>query len=122
MKSRRARSFDELIDEAEQARIMGWDFTWLDGRAVEERPSWRYFDLVTERAASVDLLLDLQVGYGSMIGCVHKERIWSGPSTSAMVCPFGRRPLSWSPAVIRFRRHGRRSPGFFGPDPRFSRS
>lgn len=64
------RSFDELIDEAEHAPILGWDFTWLDGRAVEERPSWRYFDLVAERAARVDRLLELQVGAGTMISAL----------------------------------------------------
>lgn len=36
------RSFDELVAEAEQADATGWDFGWLNGRATEERPSWRY--------------------------------------------------------------------------------
>lgn len=60
-------SFDELVDEAEQADVSGWDFSWLDGRAVEQRPSWRYFDQVAERAAAAPNLLDLEVGSGRMI-------------------------------------------------------
>jgi hypothetical protein len=31
--------FDDLVEEAEQVPIEGWDFGWLDGRAVEERPT-----------------------------------------------------------------------------------
>ena len=54
------RSFEELVDEAERAPVEDWDFGWLDGRATEERPSWRYFDFVAERAATVSTMLDLQ--------------------------------------------------------------
>jgi SAM-dependent methyltransferase len=62
-----ARSFDALIEDAEHAPIEGWDFTWLDGRATEERPSWRYSDRVAERAASATRMLDLQSGGGEML-------------------------------------------------------
>ena len=61
------QSFDELVDEAERARIEGWDFRWLEGRAMEDRPSWRYFDLVARRARTVASMLDIQVGAGGMI-------------------------------------------------------
>lgn len=60
--------FDELVNDAEVTPIEGWDFGWLDGRAVEERPSWRYFDRVVERAATVGTLLELQAGTGAMFG------------------------------------------------------
>jgi SAM-dependent methyltransferase len=62
------RDFDELVREAELAPIGGWDFSWLDERAIEERPSWHYFDKVTERAATVATLLEVQAGVGSMVG------------------------------------------------------
>jgi len=62
------RDFDALVGEAERAPIGGWDFGWLDGRAVEDRPTWRYFDRVAERAAAVGRLLEVQAGVGSMIG------------------------------------------------------
>ena len=32
------RTFEELIDLGESADVTGWDFSWLDGRATEERP------------------------------------------------------------------------------------
>lgn len=37
---------------------------------MEERPTWRYFDLVAERAADVATLLELQVGAGTMISAL----------------------------------------------------
>jgi SAM-dependent methyltransferase len=60
-------SFDARVDEAERAPIDGWDFSWLDGRATEERPSWRYSERVTERAAAATKMLDLQSGGGEML-------------------------------------------------------
>jgi len=66
----RGRSFEELAEEGERAPIHGWDFGWLDGRAIEERPSWHYFDLVAAHASNVRSLLDLQVGSGGMIAAL----------------------------------------------------
>ncbi|GAA2996313.1 hypothetical protein [Streptomyces fulvorobeus] len=34
--------FEELVAEAAAVPVDGWDFSWLDGRATEERPSWGY--------------------------------------------------------------------------------
>jgi SAM-dependent methyltransferase len=62
------RNFDALVDEAERAPIEVWDFGWLDGRATEDRPTWRYFERVAERVAGVSTLLEVQAGVGSMIG------------------------------------------------------
>ncbi len=62
-----ARSFNELVEEAERAPVQGWDFSWLDGRAFEERPSWHYFDLVAQRVGGVASLLDIQTGAGGML-------------------------------------------------------
>lgn len=61
-------SFDELVSEAEAAPIHGWDFSWLDGRATEERPSWSYSTGVADRAEVASLMLDLQSGGGEMLG------------------------------------------------------
>ena len=36
------RSFDELVNKAADVPVDGWDFSWLDGRATEQRPSWGY--------------------------------------------------------------------------------
>lgn len=62
--------FDALVDEAERAPIGAWDFAWLHGRAAEDRPTWRYFERVAERAADVSTLLEIQAGGGSMIGAL----------------------------------------------------
>jgi SAM-dependent methyltransferase len=64
------RSFEELVGEAEAAPVGGWDFSWLEGRAHEDRPTWRYFDLVARRAGAVDTLLDLEVGNGGMVAAL----------------------------------------------------
>ena len=40
----------------------GWDFSWLDGRATEKRPSWGYQRLLGERLASASAAVDLQTG------------------------------------------------------------
>ncbi len=59
--------FDLLLDEAASAPADSWDFGWLEGRATEERPSWRYFDLVSERVANARRLLDIDAGTGNML-------------------------------------------------------
>ena len=61
------RTFDELVAEADAAPMSGWDFSWLEGRATEERPSWRYSRLLHERLATVDAALDLQTGGGEVL-------------------------------------------------------
>ena len=35
-------TFDELIAEGDAVPLAGWDFSWFDGRATEERPPWGY--------------------------------------------------------------------------------
>ena len=62
--------FDVLVAEAEAAPIAGWDFSWLDGRATEERPPWGYSRMVAARLAGVDALLDVQTGGGEMLASV----------------------------------------------------
>jgi SAM-dependent methyltransferase len=64
------RSFDALVDEAERAPIDGWDFSWLEGRASEERPSWRYSERVAARARVASKMLDLQSGGGELLAKV----------------------------------------------------
>ena len=59
--------FDALIAEADAAPIDGWDFSWLDGRATEERPTWGYSRLVAARAASASAMLDVQSGGGELL-------------------------------------------------------
>ncbi len=61
------RTFDELVAEAATAPIDGWDFSWLDGRATEERPSWGYQRLMSQRLATVSAGLDIDTGGGEVL-------------------------------------------------------
>ncbi|MCX4747974.1 class I SAM-dependent methyltransferase [Kitasatospora sp. NBC_01287] len=61
------RTFEELVAEAEQAPVTGWDFSWLAGRATEQRPSWGYQRLLGERLAGARAALDLQTGGGEVL-------------------------------------------------------
>ena len=61
------RSFDELVSEAAEAPIDGWDFSWLHGRATEERPSWGYQRLISQRLATVSAGLDIDTGGGEVL-------------------------------------------------------
>lgn len=64
------RTFDELVAEAASEPVEGWDFSWLDGRATEERPSWGYARLLGERMARASATLDIQTGGGEVLAGV----------------------------------------------------
>ncbi|WP_037601984.1 methyltransferase domain-containing protein [Streptacidiphilus rugosus] len=61
------RSFEELVAEADAVSVAGWDFSWLDGRATEERPSWGYQRLLGARLARASAALDIQTGGGEVL-------------------------------------------------------
>lgn len=60
-------SFEGLVTEAEEASVEGWDFSWLDGRATEQRPSWGYQRLMSQRLAQASTALDIQTGGGEVL-------------------------------------------------------
>jgi SAM-dependent methyltransferase len=64
------RAFDELLAEAESVDVTGWDFSWLDGRATEERPPWGYARLLATRLPRVGSALDLDTGGGEVIAAL----------------------------------------------------
>ncbi|MFE7031511.1 class I SAM-dependent methyltransferase [Streptomyces sp. NPDC057621] len=66
------RSFQELVAEAEAVPTEGWDFSWFEGRATEERPSWGYARAMAERLARVDAALDIQTGGGEVLASARK--------------------------------------------------
>lgn len=61
------RPYDALISEALDADVTGWGFGWLDGRATEERPPWRFVSLLSHRLAAADSALDLDTGGGEVL-------------------------------------------------------
>lgn len=60
-------SFGELLRIGAEADVSGWDFSWLDGRATEERPPWGYARLLGERLAGASASLDIQTGGGEVL-------------------------------------------------------
>jgi SAM-dependent methyltransferase len=62
-----ARTFDDLVAEADAVPVTGWDFSWLDGRATEQRPSWGYQRLLRERLTQVSSALDVWTGGGEVL-------------------------------------------------------
>ncbi|WP_405879995.1 class I SAM-dependent methyltransferase [Streptomyces sp. NBC_01136] len=61
------RTFEELVAEAVDAPVEGWDFSWFEGRATEERPSWGYARAMGERLAHASAALDIQTGGGEVL-------------------------------------------------------
>jgi SAM-dependent methyltransferase len=61
------RTFEALVDEAVAASVEGWDFSWFEGRATEERPSWGYARAMGERLAHASAALDIQTGGGEVL-------------------------------------------------------
>lgn len=69
--ARRAR-FDALVTEADTVSVAGWDFSWLDGRATEQRPSWGYARAMGERLGRASAALDIQTGGGEVLAAAPK--------------------------------------------------
>ncbi|MEV3923362.1 class I SAM-dependent methyltransferase [Actinomadura coerulea] len=61
------RTFDDLVAEAGTVSVAGWDFSWLDGRATEQRPSWGYRRLMSERLRRARAALDIETGGGEVL-------------------------------------------------------
>jgi SAM-dependent methyltransferase len=66
------RSFEDLIDEAAAVSVDGWDFSWLEGRATEQRPSWGYQRQMAARLAAAHAALDIQTGGGEVLAGADK--------------------------------------------------
>ncbi|AUI60478.1 class I SAM-dependent methyltransferase [Amycolatopsis sp. BJA-103] len=65
-------TFEELLTEGEAVPVEGWDFSWFEGRATEERPPWGYSRLLGERMATAKAGLDLQTGGGEVLAGIPK--------------------------------------------------
>jgi hypothetical protein len=65
-------TFDELLAEGAAVPVEGWDFSWLDGRAGEQRPSWGYQRTIAARLPEVSAALDVQTGGGEVLAGVDR--------------------------------------------------
>jgi SAM-dependent methyltransferase len=66
------RSFDDLVREGESAPVAGWDFSWFDGRATEQRAPGGYAGLLSTAMETADVALDLQTGGGEVVAVIHR--------------------------------------------------
>jgi SAM-dependent methyltransferase len=64
------RTFEELVAEGDAVPVDGWDFSWFEGRATEDRPSWGYARLIGARMAEVQAALDIQTGGGEVLATI----------------------------------------------------
>ncbi len=91
-------TFEQLLAEAEAVPTAGWDFGWFGTlrhgrpRATEERPSWGYAGLLTDRAGRADAVLDLQTGGGEVLA-----EALSGALRAGRVPGVVRATESWHP-------------------------
>ncbi|HEV3264977.1 MAG TPA: class I SAM-dependent methyltransferase [Acidimicrobiales bacterium] len=60
-------TFEDLLAEAESVPVEGWDFSWFEGRATEERPTWGYSRMLADRMAGATAGLDIQTGGGEVL-------------------------------------------------------
>ncbi|MCI3272796.1 class I SAM-dependent methyltransferase [Streptomyces cylindrosporus] len=61
------RTFESLVAEGAAVPTEGWDFSWFEGRATEERPSWGYAVSLADRLAQATAALDVQTGGGEVL-------------------------------------------------------
>jgi SAM-dependent methyltransferase len=66
------RTFGELVAEGAAEPVEGWDFSWFDGRATEERPAWGYAALMADRMGRARAALDIQTGGGEVLASIPK--------------------------------------------------
>ncbi len=71
---RPAPDFESLLAEGAAVPVEGWDFSWFEGRATEERPSWGYARAMSERMArpGVEAALDIQTGGGEVLARIDR--------------------------------------------------
>ena len=90
--------FEDLLAEGDAVDVGGWDFSWFEGRASEERPPWGYARLLGERMSALASVpdaaaLDLQAGGGEVLASIP-----AGPPTLMAT-------ESWPPNVEVARRN-----------------
>ena len=59
--------YKHLIDEAKKAGFSGWEFSWLEGRLVQEDLPWDYRKLVLDHMKGIHSMLDMGTGGGEFL-------------------------------------------------------
>ena len=87
--------FARLVAEAEAVPVEGWDFSWFDGRATEERPSWGYARMMAERMRHARAALDIQTGGGEVLaGITHPPPVLAATESWPPNAELARRNLA----------------------------
>jgi SAM-dependent methyltransferase len=68
-------TFEQLVEEGASAPVEGWDFSWFEGRATEERPPWGYARLMGKRMAEAEAALDIETGGGEVLATVARPPV-----------------------------------------------
>jgi SAM-dependent methyltransferase len=63
-------AFEDLLAEGAAVAVDGWDFSWFEGRATEERPPWGYARMMAARMETASAALDIQTGGGEVLATV----------------------------------------------------
>jgi SAM-dependent methyltransferase len=61
------QTYEQLVGEALAVPLRGWDFSWLEGRAVSGSPSWSYPDLARQAIAKATSVVDIDTGGGELL-------------------------------------------------------
>lgn len=84
--------------EANEVSVDGWDFSWLESRALEERPPWGYQETMAAKMRGARASLDLQTGGGEVL------------AGAAVIPPLAVATEAWPPnllvATARLHRRG----------------
>ena len=62
-----ADPFDELLEEADEHPVAGWDFSWLADRLIDHPLPWDYEAMLLDHAGRSPDLLDLGTGGGEFL-------------------------------------------------------
>jgi SAM-dependent methyltransferase len=87
--------FERLVAEGEAVPVAGWDFSWFEGRATEERPSWGYARMMAERMTYARAALDIQTGGGEVLaGIAHPPPVLAATESWPPNAELARRNLA----------------------------
>jgi len=69
-KPKNPHRFQGLIEAAQSAAFIGWDFSWLSGRMIQDDPPWDYPALVSSHITNARTLLDMGTGGGEFLAAL----------------------------------------------------
>lgn len=61
------QKYQTLVEQAQAAAFSGWDFSWLEGRMIQDDPPWDYASLVRSHLEDTHSLLDIGTGGGEFL-------------------------------------------------------